>query len=426
MLENIKSSYILKKLFSNLGERNKLKLVKYNKRLQNNLDINLINYKTFTNKYIIYEDNGKVKEHNQYDILIFEGGYKNGERNGKGKEYNYDGDIIFDGEYLNGKRNGKGKEYDDNGKLIFEGYYKNGKQWKGKGYNNSQIRYELKDGNGFINTKYFKGEIKNGERNGKGKEYDEYGKLIFVGEYLNGKRWNGKGYNNKKIIYELKEGKGYIKEYNIYDGRLRFEGEYKNGERNGKGKEYSVFDGKLIFEGEYLYGNRRSGKEYVDNGNLMFEGEYLNEKRWNGRRMCRLKDKFIHENIKYEVEILEGKLWNGKIYDSNNNIICDWKEGKGFIKEYNDYGELRFEGEYLNGERNGKGKEYNYNGKLQFDGEYLNGERNGKGKEYYKDGKLKFEGEYKNGKRNGKGKEYNENNGDLIFEGEYLNGKAIQ
>ena len=42
-----------------------------------------------------------------------------------------------------------------------------------------------------------------------------------------------------------------------------------------------------------------------------------------------------------------------------------------------------FEGEYLNGERNGKGKEYNIFGKLEFEGEYLNGERNGKGKEYY-------------------------------------------
>ena len=29
-----------------------------------------------------------------------------------------------------------------------------------------------------------------------------------------------------------------------------------------------------------------------------------------------------------------------------------------------------------------------------FEGEYLNGERNGKGKEYYDNGKLKFEGEY--------------------------------
>ena len=32
-----------------------------------------------------------------------------------------------------------------------------------------------------------------------------------------------------------------------------------------------------------------------------------------------------------------------------------------------------FVGEYLNGERNGKGKEYYNNGKLLFKGEYLNG-----------------------------------------------------
>ena len=63
------------------------------------------------------------------------------------------------------------------------------------------------------------------------------------------------------------------------------------------------------------------------------------------------------------------------------------------------------------------------NGKLLFEGEYLNGKRNGKGKEYDSlNDKLIFEGEYSNGKRNGKGKEYN-NNGELIFEGEYLNGE---
>ena len=43
---------------------------------------------------------------------------------------------------------------------------------------------------------------------------------------------------------------------------------------------------------------------------------------------------------------------------------------------------LEFEGEYLNGKRNGKGKEYFYNGILEYEGEYLNGQRNGKGKEY--------------------------------------------
>ena len=29
-----------------------------------------------------------------------------------------------------------------------------------------------------------------------------------------------------------------------------------------------------------------------------------------------------------------------------------------------------------------------------FEGEYLNGERNGKGKEYYSNGEVRFEGEY--------------------------------
>ena len=43
----------------------------------------------------------------------------------------------------------------------------------------------------------------------------------------------------------------------------------------------------------------------------------------------------------------------------------------------------------MNGKRwNGKGKEYSYNGKLEFEGEYLNGKRNGFGKEYYPDGKI--------------------------------------
>ena len=83
------------------------------------------------------------------------------------------------------------------------------------------------------------------------------GELEFEGEFSNGKRWNGKGYNkegNKE--FEIKDGKGNIKEYNNYDGELEFEGEYLNGERNGKGKEYFK-NGKLKFEGEYLNGERK-------------------------------------------------------------------------------------------------------------------------------------------------------------------------
>jgi len=69
------------------------------------------------------------------------------------------------------------------------------------------------------------------------------------------------------------------------------------------------------------------------------------------------------------------------VYDSNNYNFYILKEGKGYVKEYYD-GKLIFEGEYLDGDKNGKVKEYNvYNGKLEFEGEYLKGKRNGKGKD---------------------------------------------
>ena len=82
---------------------------------------------------------------------------------------------------------------------------------------------------------------------------------MFEGEYLKDLKWNGKGYDPyNNIVFKLKDGKGLIKEYNDYNYKLIFEGEYLNGERNGKGKEY--YDGKLIFEGEYLNGKRWNGK----------------------------------------------------------------------------------------------------------------------------------------------------------------------
>ena len=105
--------------------------------------------------------------------------------------------------------------------------------------------------------------------------------------------------------------------------------------RNGKGKEYYE-NGNLKFEREYLYSNKIKEKFYV-NEKLEYEGEHFSEKR------------------------------NGKGYDDYCNIIYELKNGNGNI-QYND--ELKFEGVYLNGLKNGKIKEYDYYGKLEFEGEY--------------------------------------------------------
>ena len=193
MLENIKSSYFLRIVFEYIvDEKKKLKLVKYNKSLQKKLNISISNYIHFNGGYIIYETNGKGKEYNEFDNLLFEGEYLNGKRNGKGKEYNKDGELIFEGEYLYDYQI-KGKYY-INGKLEYEGEFRYKRKWNGKGYDESgNIIYELINGNGKVkeynNKKLrFEGEFLNGKRNGKGKEYYYNGKLLFEGEYLNGKR----------------------------------------------------------------------------------------------------------------------------------------------------------------------------------------------------------------------------------------------
>ena len=110
MLKNIKSSYFIKIIFLYFDEKRKLKLLKYNKALQNNIDININNYKHFSRRYIIYDSVGKGREYNgNNDKLKFEGEYLNGERNGKGKEYYFDGRLAYEGEYLNGKKMEKEK-----------------------------------------------------------------------------------------------------------------------------------------------------------------------------------------------------------------------------------------------------------------------------------------------------------------------------
>ena len=100
--------------------------------------------------------------------------------------------------------------------------------------------------------------------------------MEYEGEFLYNKKWNGKIYDycDNDVTYELKDGKGLIKEYTGIFCNPYFEYQYLNGEINGKGKEYE--DDKLRFEGEYLNGKRNGkGKEYWDNGKLLFEGEYL-------------------------------------------------------------------------------------------------------------------------------------------------------
>ena len=140
-MEDIKSSYLIQCIFSLLNQKRNFELFKNSKNLQNKLDINIIDYKHLSRKYVIYEENGKKKEYNLDGKLLFEGDYLNGKIIGKGKEYLFYGKLLFEGEYLNDERSGKGKEYDLFGRLEFEGEYLKGKRLNGNGYDKKKILY---------------------------------------------------------------------------------------------------------------------------------------------------------------------------------------------------------------------------------------------------------------------------------------------
>ena len=260
-LDNIISFDIYKTIFSFFTDKKKLEIVRYNIRIQNRLDININNYRDFTRKYL---KNEIIKKENNNDgKLEFKDENFNGKKNEE-RKLNKNDILIYEVERkhkLKGsnaekfekyKKKNKSKiyrEYDcSTGFLEYEGEKLNGK-WHGFGKKFYQ---------GCLD---YVGNYLNGKRNGKGEEYDKNGNLRFEGEYLNGIKWNGKGYDAKGYEeFKIKEGKGTIKEYNWYNGNLIYEGEYVNGIRNGKGKEFNDKN-ELILEGEYLNGKKLMVKE---------------------------------------------------------------------------------------------------------------------------------------------------------------------
>jgi len=84
---------------------------------------------------------------------------------------------------------------------------------------------------------------------------------------------------------------------------------------------------------------------------LIFEGEFKNLKR-DG------KGKEFYSNIKvhFKSEFSEGKKWNGKIYYIAGIEDSEIINGTGNIRDYNIYGIKTYEGDIVNGIKQGYGK----------------------------------------------------------------------
>jgi antitoxin component YwqK of YwqJK toxin-antitoxin module len=201
-----------------------------------------------------YAADGKVEKSVLYKngLVIGEGiVLDDGNREGPWKDFYPDGSLKAEGTYEKGKQTGTWKYYHANGKTEQTGKYS--KQGKPDGtwrwyFDNGQL---LKEEN-----------YRNGLKDGLSTEYDETGKVVAEGEFVND--------NEEGPWFEL-----------IGDCFIR--GSYRDGLRNGMwynfylDRDESKTDSICFFKGGFIDDNP-DGKHtwYWENGKVKDEGSYVN------------------------------------------------------------------------------------------------------------------------------------------------------
>ena len=182
-----------------------------------------------------------------------------------------------------------------------------------------------------------------------------------------------------------------------YNGKLKYEGVFKNNKPVGDFKRYND-KGELISIQNFKENNNQSTVTFYDvYGKVETTGYYYNKQKdsvWN-----------YYEND--TILMLQENFYRGKknglntFYYKNGNIceIVNWKDGvkNGKNKKYYLNGKLRIEMNYENGLCEGKFSSYNDAGILLIKGFYENDLRQGNWIFYNEDGRVKESVNYEKG-----------------------------
>ena len=342
-------------------------------------------------EFVNDELNGECVIRNDKYVVVFRGMMKNGVKEGECHEYDEEGKEVFYGIIKDGRRipllsevkerKGLYREYDSDGCLLSVSEYdsdrcnKNGVCYVIEGgvikkecvmENGREVRVLREmEGERMIeyddrgNKRYEGGWIgdwiEGVKRNGRGKEYNDKGEVIYEGEFDRGDRC--------VVLMRVKKGKmkGMFEERSK-SGELLSVGEYKKKGRMKEGRCFEYRNGVLMRECLY---EKNEMKEVM--------------REWKGGVM-----------IEYEggVRVYEGG-YKGSVEDG---FV---REGEG--EEYvNDGNELVYSGGFVNGVREGRGRVLK-NGIVIYEGEMKYGYPNGKGRRMNEDGDVSYRGEWKNG-----------------------------
>ena len=276
--------------------------------------------------------------------------------------------------YLNDMKEGYLKEYALNGNLL-----RTTKYVKDKVINDAPELAKLDNRSTYYEGGILKssGYYKNGVAEGMFKEFDKEGKITNVKIYKDGVV-TGDG-----IVDEYNKEQGAWKEF-YPTGELKATGTYKNGKKVGPWVYYFI-NGKIEQQGIYTNNGQPNGnwKWYFDNGNLLREENYNNG-------------------------ILEGETVE---YDEAGKLITKGQYVDGQKEDLWEYelGNYKEVGKYKSDQRDGIWKHYYQpSGKLKFEGNFVDGNPDGKHVYYFENGKVAEQGKYSIGRKEGAWDYYDE------------------
>jgi hypothetical protein len=202
------------------------------------------------------------------------------------------------------------------------------------------------------------GEWKLNKKDGEGKEYDKYGKLLHEGTWSND-RWM------YHYTGEMRDGKRHGKGINN-DADGTYDGEWANDYRNGSGV-FTANSG-VVYDGQWLSG-RKNGKGKISGGDYSYDGDWISDSKSGSGKMTDQYGTYIGEwkgdkrHGKGAITWLTGETYEGDwSYDHmEGDGTFTWPEGKQPEAMKN---VTKYTGSFSNDMFNGYGKCYNSSGRL--------------------------------------------------------------
>lgn len=350
--------------------------------------------------------------------------------------YYPDGKVRLIMNFIDGLENGIARELAPDGTVITYMEYK-------KGFLISRERINRKDNKGMKqgrwkyfydnNTIKLEGIYKDDKKNGYFKEYDETGSLLSVKKFVNdveqvevqelislklktdyypsGKVKTVASYNGdvpEGVRREYNEEGTITAGYIFTKGVLTGEGIVdEEGIKEGEWREYYQ-DKTLRSVGTYVKGKPVGNwKYYYENGKIESEGNYTKSGLLDGTWRWYFEDASIRRVQSYIAGMEDGEY---EEHDESGRLIVKglFAEGVEEGEWVYDFGNYRETGSFKGGARFGKWKSYYADGTLKFEGDYIDDNLNGKVNWYWPNGKHKDQGNYLNGSREGDWITFNE------------------